>query len=141
MAWAFQKESEILSMFNYHLDEMKQTGVIDRLGQTFMGDASKPLQVQDINGLGYEHLAFPFIALLSGLCVALLQLGIETVISCKKKCSADKAQSNEDESTSEEAKEMIDDIYHLLVENHCRLGDIKFLSKMRVLSAHHEDRS
>ena len=128
-------------MFNYYLDEMKQTGVIDRLGQTFMGDASKPLQVQDINGLGYEHLVFPFIALLTGLCVAFMQLGIETVISCKKKCFSDEAQSNEDESTSEEAKEIIDDIYLLLVENHCRHGDIKFLSKMRVLSDHHDDRS
>ena len=42
------------------------------------------IQVQDSNGLGYEHVAFPFLALLFGLCVAFMQLGTETAITCKK---------------------------------------------------------
>ena len=89
--------------------------------------------MQDINGLGYENVAFPFLALLSGIWVALLQLGIETAILCKKKCSDDEEKSNENESTSEEANDIIDDINNLLLENHCELGGIKFLSKMRSL--------
>ena len=118
---------------------MKQTGVIDRLRQKFLGvrdidtDTSRR-HVQDINGLGYENVVFPFLALLTGLCVALLQLGIETMIICKKNCSDDEEQSNEDESTSEEAKDIIYDINNLLLENHSKLGSIKFLSKMRRLS-------
>ena len=95
-------------------------------------DASK-IQVQEINGLGYENVTFPFLALLSGLCVALLTLGIETAIICKKRCSDTEEQSNEDESTSEEAKDIIDEINNILLENHCELGGIKFLSKMRML--------
>ena len=138
MAWAFQRESELLPIFNYYLGKFQRAGIIDRLQQTFMGgsnrdtDASKK-QVQDINGLGYENVAFPFLALLSGICVALFQLGIETAIICKKKCSDDEEQSNEGESASEEANDIIDDINHLLLENHCELGGIKFLSKMRSL--------
>ena len=92
-------------------------------------DASK-IQVQEINGLGYENVTFPFLALVSGLCVALLTLGIETAIICKKRCSDTEEQSNEDESTSEE-EEIINDIYDLLLQNRCQLGGIKFLSKMR----------
>ena len=119
MAWAFQRESELLPIFNYYLGHFQGAGVIDRLQQKFIRDSNRDTdaskkQVQDINGLGYENVAFPFLALLSGICVALLQLGIETAIICKKKCSADKAQSNEGESTSEEANDIIDDINNLL---------------------------
>ena len=98
---------------------MQQTGIIHRLRQKFIGehnrdtDASK-IQAQEMNGISYENVAFPFLALLSGICVALLQLGIETAIICKKKCSDDEEQSNEHESTSEEAKEIIDEIIESL---------------------------
>ena len=64
---------------------MQQTGVIDRLQQKFVGDSNREadaleIQVQDINGLGYEKVAFPFLALLTGLCVAFIQFGFETAI-------------------------------------------------------------
>ena len=136
MAWAFQKESELLPIFNNYLDKMQQTGVIDRLRQHFIGDRNGDTgasKIQNLQGLGYDSVVLPFLALLTGLCVAFMQLGIETVIICKKKCLADQEHSNEDDSTSEEAKEIIDDIYDLLLENHCKLEYIKFLSKMRML--------
>ena len=115
---------------------MQQTGVIDRLRQHFIGDRNGDTgasKIQNLQGLGYDSVVLPFLALLTGLCVAFMQLGIETVIICKKKCLADQEHSNEDDSTSEEAKEIIDDIYDLLLENHCKLEYIKFLSKMRML--------
>ena len=67
---------------------MQQSGVIDRLQQKFVGDSNgetDAVEMQDINGLGYEKVAFPFLALLTGLCVAFMQLGFETAITCKKK--------------------------------------------------------
>ena len=39
-------------------------------------------QVPDVIVLGYDDLAFPFLALLTGICVAFIQLGIETVKKC-----------------------------------------------------------
>ena len=42
-------------------------------------------KIQDLEGLGYESVVLPFLALLTGLCVAFMQLGIETVIICKTK--------------------------------------------------------
>ena len=137
LAWAFQRESELLPIFNYYLDKMQQTGIIHRLQQKFIGDHNRDTDasmIQDINGLGYANVAFPFLALLSGICLALLQLGIETAVICRKKCSNDEHQSNEDYSTSEEAQDIIGDINNLLLENYCELGGIKFLSKIRMLS-------
>ena len=135
MAWAFQKESELLPIFNNYLDKMQQTGVIDRLRQHFIGDRNGDTgasKIQNLQGLGYDSVVLPFLTLLIGLCVAFMQLGIETAIICKKKCSEDEKLSREDNSTSEKAKEIIEDINHLIVENHRKLGGIKFLSKMRV---------
>ena len=137
LAWAFQTDSELLPMFNYYLGKLHQTGVIDRLTPNSIGDHKTDIDasnVQDINGLDYEDLAFPFLALLIGLCVAFMQLGIETAIICKKKCSEDEELSRVDNSTSEEAKEIIEDINNLLLENHCDLGGIQFLTKIRMLS-------
>ena len=134
MAWAFQRESELLPIFKYYLDKMKQTGVIIRLRQKFIGNIGDTgtSKIQDLQGLGYDSVVLPFLTLLIGLCVAFIQLGIETAIICKKKCSEDEKLSREDNSTSEKAKEIIEDINHLIVENHRKLGGIKFLSKMRV---------
>ena len=127
MAWAFQRESELLPIFNYYLGHFQGAGVIDRLQKKFIRDSNRDTdaskkQVQDINGLCYENVAFPFLALLSGICVALFQLGIETAIICKKKCSDDEEKSNEDESTSEEANDIIDDINNLLSSPRAQRG-------------------
>ena len=125
---------------------MRQTGVTDRLRQKFLGErnidgATSKTQVQNMNGLGYENVVFPFLALLAGLCVAILQLGIEAVIMCTKKYFDDEEHSIDDESMSDKDEEIIDDINNLLNENYSQLGGRKFLIKMRMLSslpnAHH----
>ena len=136
MAWAFQRESELLPIFKYYLDKMKQTGVINRLRQKFIGNIGDTgtSKIQDLQGLGYDSVVLPFLTLLIGLCVAFMQLGIETVIICKKKCSEDVELSKVKDFTSEEAKEIIKDINNLLLENHCDLGGIQFLTKIRMLS-------
>ena len=138
MSWAFQRESELLPIFNYWISKMHQTGVIDRQQQKSIGGlkwATDTSISKDNNGLDYKNVAFPFIALLTGLFVAFIQLGIEASIMCKRKCSNDEEQAREDEdSSSEEAKDAIEEIYDLLLKNHCKVKKLKFLSKMRVLS-------
>ena len=138
-AWGFQRESELLPIFNHWLKKMQQTGVIDRLHQKFIGDHKLDEDTtvpQSINGLDFENVALPFIALLIGLCAAVTQLAIEIVSICKKKCSdVDEQSKKELGSLSEEAKDVIAEINYLLLENHCKAEDLKFLSRMRVLSA------
>lgn len=81
MAWAFQKESELLPVFNYYLHQMQERGIMDKLRREIVRKHKNAgeTQVPDVIVLGYEDLAFPFLALLTGICVAFIQLGIETV--------------------------------------------------------------
>ena len=82
---AFQKESELRSMLNYHLEKMEQSGVIDRLHKKFLESQNIHPDTDAImtkvydEGIGYDNVVVPFLVLLIGLCVALLQLGIEAL--------------------------------------------------------------
>ena len=134
MAWAFQRQSELLPLFNYHIHKMKQSGIIDRLRQKYLDEKNLVTSetIVDTNVLGYDNVMFPFLAFLIGLCVALLQLGIEVLCIFKKEPSGDGEQVQQHNCV--EAKDVIDDIYNLLLENHEKLGGMKFLSQMRLFS-------
>ena len=58
---------------------------MDKLRRAIVGRQKNVDEVLDVIVLGYEDLAIPFIALLIGVCVAFIQLGIETAIFFKKK--------------------------------------------------------
>ena len=143
MAWAFQKDSELLPIFNHYLKKMQETGIIERLRQTYMGNSNGDTDTSNIHEeyiqvLGYEDVLFPFLALLAGLCVAFIQLGIEIATKCKNKSSAHKEQSNEDVYPTERTKEIIDDIYDNLIKHHSKPEDVNFLLKMRLFSGRHD---
>ena len=139
MAWAFQKDSELLPIFKYYINQMHHTGIINKLQKKFIGDHNGDtgaLKIQELQGLGYCSVVLPFLTLLIGLCVTIFILGIEAMMSCKKKCSKDKKYSKETlNSTSKEPNDMIEDINNLLLDNHRKLGGIKFLLKIRMLSS------
>ena len=111
---------------------MKQSGIIDRLQQKFLDEHNSNTVLSQTmvgsNSLGYKNVMLPFLAILTGICVALLQLGIEVLAMIKDHLS-DEQQS---EDMPEEAKEIIDDIHSILLENYDKLGGIKFLSQMRM---------
>ena len=138
-AWAFQKDSELLSIMNYHLVKLRQTGILDELQRRFIRNCNSSRNVLDVSdkyededvGLGYENVKFPFLALLTGLCLALLQAGFESMVLIKRKCMQEEEKLKEDESSSEDEKDIIDDIHSLLLENHSKLGEKAFLSKVR----------
>ena len=112
---------------------MKQSGIIDRLQQKFLDEHNSNTVLSQVmlasNSLGYKNVMLPFLAILTGMCVALLQLGIE-VLAMIKKNQSDEQQSEKD--MSEEAKEIIDDIHTILLENYDKLGGIRFLSRLRL---------
>merc|ERR1711879_981859 len=94
-------------------------------------DASKNQGPHD--GLGYDSVFPPFLALLAGLCVACVLFGMETVTICCKKWFSKDELSREDGCKSEVAKDIIDDINKVLMKNHCTHEDIRFLLKVRDL--------
>ena len=113
---------------------MKQSGIIDRLRQKYLDEKIlvNSETIVDTNVLDYENVMIPFLALLIGLCVALLQLGIEALAIFKKKPSNDTGQIKKHNCA--EAKDVIEDIYNLLLENHEELGGMKFLTQIRLFS-------
>ena len=86
-------------------------------------------KVQEVNVVGYENVAFPFLALLTGLFAALLQLGIEVAVFCNKKHAQENAiQSNDDNLTHGQAREAIlvfREVCDMLLENNSNPKDIK----------------
>ena len=84
MAWAFQKDSELLPVFNYYLHQMQETGVLDKLRREIVGRLKNvdETKVLDVIVLGYEDLAIPFLILVTGTGVAFIQLGMEAVKKC-----------------------------------------------------------
>ena len=66
--------------------------MIDRSRKQILGYHSGDtgaMEIRELQGLGYDSVILPFLALLIGFCAALFQLGIEAVTICKKKCSND----------------------------------------------------
>ena len=132
MAWAFQKDSELVGMFNHHIHKMKMTGNIDRLWQVIdrkqkMNKDTRNMK-REHQALGYENVFFPFLVLLNGLCVAFLQVSLEVVPFCKK--NSEDVNLNIHEESTNEAKEIIKELYGLLQEKHSILIKTQMLSKL-----------
>ena len=89
-------------------------------------------KVQDAHVLGFENVAFPYLALSIGIAVAFIQLGIEIVMFYKKKSAYNR--DSEDASLSEEdneSRQIIKEISELLKRNNTKPKDMKLLSQIR----------
>ena len=130
MAWAYPEDSELVGAFNYHTLKMQATGNIDRFWQEVERKQNMnngDTKLQNANIVGYENAAFPFLALLTGLLAAILLLGTEIAVFCKKKYAYDEnaIQSNENSahSQSREAILAIKEVCDMLLENNSNLKD------------------
>ena len=84
LCWAFQKDSELAEVFNYHLQKMRETGTMSYMRQQFnLNKKRDARKLQDAHVLGFENVAFPFLALLTGVSLAFIQVGIEFVMFYK----------------------------------------------------------
>ena len=135
LAWAFQKDSELVGVFNYHIHRMMVTGNIDRFWQVIdrqrkeNKDAAKMLT--EIRALGYEDVSLPFLALLTGLFAAFLLLLIEILTPSNRKGLKGAYQYNDEDFSSSEAREIIEETYGLLLENQSILKETKIISKIK----------
>ena len=66
-AFAFQKGSEFLFMFNHFLRKMHESGVIDKMNRDWSLREELDFEIDPAVNLGYENVAFPFIILVGGL--------------------------------------------------------------------------
>ena len=73
LAWAFQRDSEFVELFNYHFQKMDEGGLLNQLQKTIYNKETHEdkCNVQMIT-IGYENVAFPCLVLITGLIVALL---------------------------------------------------------------------
>ena len=83
---SFQKNSEMVGIFNYYLRKTQENGIMSILEHK-MGIIPQTDQfAHNIkeNGLGYENVAFPFSILVIGILASILQIVIEALIFWKK---------------------------------------------------------
>ena len=90
LRWGFQKDSELLELFNYHLQKIQESGVYRKIEEKMYYDLNEDdtekekylledaAETEDYV-LGYKNVAIPFSVLQVGLLVSLLQLGIEAM--------------------------------------------------------------
>ena len=124
---------------------MQETGKMDLFWQEVerkqnmnKGDT----KIQNVIVVGYENVAFPFLALLTGLFAALLQLGIEVAVFFKRKYGDNVNQSmrilvmsSDESSTHREERLVIKELMevcNMLQENNSNQNTlVKVQSKMR----------
>ena len=91
LAWAFQRDSEFVELFNYHFQKMDEGGLLNQLQKTIYNKETyeDKCNVQMIT-IGYENVAFPCLVLITGLIVALLYSVAEWLWVWMKKKLANK---------------------------------------------------
>ena len=86
-SYALPKHSELIGLFNHHLGKLKEAGVMHNIRQRWFGAKlamTKREQEEDESRgaevLGYENVAFPFIAVFTGLGMAMILSLVEGTI-------------------------------------------------------------
>ncbi len=84
VGFALRKGSEFTEMFNYHLYQMQERGVLDGIKKSWMAFAENSRSAyqnqQESSALGYRHVLFLFIVLVTGVGSGLAGLGLEVAI-------------------------------------------------------------
>ena len=96
---------------------MQETGTLDKLWKDIerrMKRNDNGAKIREDIVLGYENVALPFYALLIGVCTAVLLLGMEGAIFCKKRY-ADGADNSNDDTLADTANIQVE-INELLLE-------------------------
>ena len=83
-AFGFQQNSEWLNLYNSFILQLRESGVLAKIVDKWM---PKPdtggFETESANALGFENLSFPFIALGTGVLLAVIIGGIEKLCEAK----------------------------------------------------------
>ena len=69
-AFAFQKDSEYVHLFNHFLKKMIEAGIVFKINKDISKRKIIDYEMEPAVTLGFENLAFPFLLLLGGLTLA-----------------------------------------------------------------------
>ena len=90
-AFAFQKDSEFLHLFNHFLKKMLEAGIIFKINKDISKRKIIDYEVEPAVTLGFENVSFPFMVLLGGLTLAVIMTCFEKLRVC---CSAINAKES-----------------------------------------------
>ena len=135
---SFQKDSEMVGIFNYYLRKTQENGIMRILEQKMGIIPQTDKLSHDIkeNGLGYENVAFPFSILLIGILASILLIVIEALRFWKKNKNEhekydDTRRSKKEMYTARESEEVVEKIDRLHLRNHFKKDNIGLLCKLR----------
>ena len=80
VGFSLQKNSPYSQLFNYHLQNMDEKGIIQRLQKKRIPKRDGTSKIDFPLSLGYNNLLFPFLVLISGCSVALVMASFERII-------------------------------------------------------------
>ena len=77
--------SELKELFDHHIKEMREKGLLEKLIQTFLPPSMDEQEPQlTAYSLGFENLFFTFILISSGISFALILFLMEIIVSSKR---------------------------------------------------------
>ena len=116
---------------------MGETGTLSRLREEIKRNFHRKKDagiVQDANVVGFENVAFPFLALLIGISLAFVQLGLEFVMFFKKNCACNPNPEDANMTEDDESRQIIKKVSELLQKNSSKPKDMKLLSQIRAIA-------
>ena len=116
---------------------MQEVATLDKLRQEIERKHKRNTDsshIQNVTGLGFENVAFPFAALVIGFIMSFVQLGMEAILFFKNRPKDGVIQTKDNDGISEEAEDMIEEINDLLLDKHSKRKDIQLLFKIRTLA-------
>jgi len=130
--WAYQKDSQLVGIFNYYTQKIRETGLLNRLRQEIVRNYHKKkdtTRVQEADVLGFENLVFPFLTLFIGIVFAFAQLAMEMIFSCKKSCKNETNFLQRDDKS----RKIIEEISNLIQEHATQPKHENLLAQIRSL--------
>ena len=79
LAWAFQKDSQFVDCFNYHLRKIKESGVITQIVVRTQEINEKYNTVDDAFTLTFENVVFPYLIMVAGVITSVCQSAMEKI--------------------------------------------------------------
>ena len=83
--FGLQKSSEFREILNYWIAKLDENGMMHNLMNDWTYKGQDKFWIEDAVELGYQHIAFPFILLVSGAALAILVLLYEKITEQQKK--------------------------------------------------------
>ena len=84
---AFDKNSELMPLFNHHICQMRESGVLHKMLTSASGDPDGVYEMDEAIVIGYENVLFPFGWLALGSVIVVPLIFVEVILGrlgCRK---------------------------------------------------------